>query len=73
VRALHTTNPAWPVAGLCQTLAVPRSGLYYRPHQRDEAPLKQAIQATAGAWPRYGFTRLRTGSERVAAHVSPPR
>jgi hypothetical protein len=46
------------VTALCQTLAVPRSGFYYRPHKRDETPLKQAIQAVAGAWPRYGFTRL---------------
>ena len=58
MRELHATNPAWPVAALCQTLSVPRSGFYYRPHKRDETPLKRAIQAVAGAWPRYGFTRL---------------
>ena len=59
---LHDSNSAWPVSALCNALSIPRSRFYYRSHKRDEKPLKQAIQSTAGAWPRYG-------SERIAAQM----
>lgn len=47
---------------LCSVLSVPRSTLYYRSQKRDETLVKQAVQAVAGAWPRYG-------SERIAAQL----
>jgi len=62
VTTLHDANPAWPVTALCDALSIARSSFYYRSHARDEEPLKESIQSTAGAWPRYG-------SQRVAAQM----
>lgn len=62
MKTLHDSNPAWPVAALCQALSLPRSSFYYRSHRPDEKPPREAIQSTAGAWPRYS-------SERVAAQM----
>ena len=62
MRELHESCPNWSKALLCSVLSVPRSSLYYRSQKRDEKPVKEAIQTTAGAWPRYG-------SQRVAAQM----
>ena len=64
MKTLHETNPSWSKMLLCSVLAVPRSTLYYRSAKRDETPLKQAIQTTAGAWPRYGSQRITAQMKR---------
>ena len=58
---------------LCSVLSVPRSTLYYRSTKRDETPLKQAVQTTAGAWPRYGSQRITAQMRRegVCFHEKP--
>ena len=73
VKTLHETNPAWSKMLLCSVLSVPRSTLYYRSTKRDETPLKQAIQTTAGAWPRYGSQRIAAQMKResVCFHEKP--
>jgi len=48
----------YPVTLLCQVLQVPRSSYYYRPAERDEQPLKEAISELAAQWPTYGYRRI---------------
>jgi putative transposase len=73
VISLHNNHPPWSKALLCSVLSVPRSSLYYRPNKRDERLLKEAIQAAAGAWPRYGSQRVAAQMKRegVTFHDKP--
>lgn len=52
---------------------VRRSSLYYRTDKQDETPVKEAVQAVAGAWPRYGSVRLTQQMKRegITFHGKP--
>ena len=73
MRTLHESSPNWSKALLCSVLSVPRSSLYYRSQKRDEQPVKEAIQTTAGAWPRYGSQRVTAQMKRdgICFHDKP--
>ncbi len=62
---------AYPITLLCRVLDLPRSTQYYQPVERDEADLRQALEATAQQFPTYGSRRLsqqvRRAPYRVAA------
>jgi transposase InsO family protein len=58
VRRLASHQPDWSKRQLCAVLDVPRSSVYYRSQKQDETPLRDAIQETAGQWPRYGSERI---------------
>ena len=62
MRELHESSPNWSKVLLCSVFSVLRSSLYYHSQKHDEQIVKEAIQTTAGAWPRYG-------SERIAAQM----
>jgi transposase InsO family protein len=49
---------AYPITILCRVLDVPRSTQYYQPVERDEADLRQALEAAAQQFPTYGSRRL---------------
>lgn len=70
---LHTTSPSWSKMLLCSVFTVPRSSLYYRSTKRDETLIKQAVQTTAGIWPRYGSERITAQMKRdgVSFHNKP--
>ena len=61
---------------ICQTLGVNRSSFYYQPREDpSEAVLRAEIEKLAGAYPRYGYRRIRelllrqgytVGTRRVA-------
>lgn len=73
MRELHESSPNWSKALLCSVLSVPRSSLYYRSQRRDEQSVKEAIQTTAGAWPRYGSERIAAQMKRdgISFHEKP--
>ena len=49
----------YPVQKACQLLDHPRSSYYYDPKvNKQELPLKRAIQTEAGEWPTYGYRRI---------------
>ena len=62
---------AYPITILCRVLDLPRSTQYYQPVDRDEADLRQALEAAAQQFPTYGSRRLsqqvRRAPYRVAA------
>ena len=49
---------AYPITILCRVLDLPRSTQYYQPVDRDEADLRQALEAAAQQFPTYGSRRL---------------
>ena len=49
---------SYPTATVCRALGVPRSSLYYRRKERDDAELKTKLVDVAGKWPTYGYRRL---------------
>ncbi len=49
---------SYPTATVCRALGVPRSSVYYRRRQRDDAELKTKLVDVAGKWPTYGYRRL---------------
>lgn len=57
VAELHRTHH-YPVTLLCQLLDVPRSSYYYRPREREDVALRQAIEAIAAEFPTYGSRRI---------------
>jgi putative transposase len=57
VAELHRTH-RYPVTLLCQLLDVPRSSYYYRPRERADVALRQAIEAIAAEFPTYGSRRI---------------
>lgn len=73
MKTLHAAHPCWSKKLLCLVLSVPRSSLYYASTKRDEAVVKQAIQNTAAAWPRYGSVRVaaQMKREKVTFHDKP--
>lgn len=85
IATFHGDHSAWSIQRLCQVLAVPRSSYYYRSTRTDAADLalRDAIEAIALDFPRYGYRRMtvelgrrgsRTNHKRVlrvmrAAHL----
>jgi transposase InsO family protein len=63
---LHTT---YPITVLCQVLDLSRSTQYYQPVVRNEAELRQALEATAQAFPTYGSRRLTQQVRRAPYRV----
>ena len=61
----------YPITALCRVLSLPRSTQYYQPVERDEADLRQALEAAAQEFPTYGSRRLsqqvRRAPYRLAA------
>jgi transposase InsO family protein len=57
VAELHRTDH-YPVTLLCQLLDLPRSSYYYRPKERTDVALCQAIEAVAAEFPTYGSRRI---------------
>ncbi len=49
---------SYPTATVCRALGVPRSSVYCRRRQRDDAELKTKLVDVAGKWPTYGYRRL---------------
>lgn len=50
----------YPVRWLCRLFGCPRAGLYRTPAvAADEADLRAAVERVAGAWPTYGYRRVR--------------
>lgn len=52
---------------VCRVLELPRSSYYYRTQPKEENTLKDAIQAVAGQYPKYGTRRI-TQELRRAPH-----
>lgn len=50
----HSARPGM----VCRVLGLPRSSYYYRTQPKDESILKEAIQAVAGHYPKYGTRRI---------------
>jgi putative transposase len=48
----------YPLSLACDILGCARSSYYYRPKQRDETEIKDAIDAVAAEWPTYGYRRV---------------
>ena len=63
---LRTT---YPITVLCQVLELPRSTQYYQPVVRDEADLRQALEAAAQEFPTYGSRRLTQQVRRAPSRV----
>jgi putative transposase len=63
---LRTT---YPITVLCQVLDLPRSTQYYQPSGRDEAELRQAVEAAAQEFPTYGSRRLMQQVRRAPYRV----
>jgi putative transposase len=49
---------SYPITALCELLDLPRSSYYYRPRERDDATLRQAIETIAAEFPTYGSRRI---------------
>jgi len=64
----------YPVAMVCEVLAVARSSYYYRPAESpDEAELREAIKKTAAEWPTYGYRRITKQLQRGKWRVNHKR
>jgi len=48
----------YPVRLLCDLLALPRSSWYFKPTERDQAVLKQAVEQVVEQFPTYGARRV---------------
>lgn len=59
----------YPISVACRVLALPRSTLYYQPVARDEAELREALEAAAQAFPTYGSRRLTQQVRRAPFRV----
>jgi len=69
-----TLAAEYPVSLLCQALDLARSSYYYRPQERAEGVLAEALLRLAEEWPTYGYRRLtaqlrREGWEVNSKHV----
>lgn len=60
---------AYPITVLCRVLDLPRSTHYYQPVVREEAELRQALEATAQAFPTYGSRRLSQQVRRAPFRI----
>ncbi|MGH2459661.1 MAG: IS3 family transposase [Chloroflexota bacterium] len=72
IASLHAENPIWSVRFLCRTLGVARSSYAYT-SQRDltaDLTLRDAIEAIAVEFPRYGYRRITVelGRRRIVAN-----
>ena len=56
---------AYPITVLCRVLDLPRSTQYYQSIGRDEAELRQALEAAAQEFPTYGSRRLTQQVRRL--------
>ena len=64
----------YPVRWLCRLFDCPRAGLYRAPTvPGDEAALRRAVEALAGAWPTYGHRRITALLRRDGWVVNPKR
>jgi transposase InsO family protein len=63
---LRTT---YPITVLCRVLGLPRSTQYYQPVVRDEAEVRQALEAAAQEFPTYGSRRLTQQMRRAPYRV----
>lgn len=63
----------YPVQVVGQTLDYPRSSYYYRPGQREESALQEALKEAAGEWPTYGYRRLTAQLRRAGLVVNSKR
>ncbi len=63
---------AYPISVVCRVLDLPRSTHYYQPVVRDEAEVRQALEAAAQQFPTYGSRRraqqVRRAPFRVVAN-----
>ena len=64
----------YPVRWLCRLLGCGRAGVYRAPTEpADEAALRRAVEALAGAWPTYGHRRLTALLRREGWVINPKR
>ena len=64
----------YPVRWLCRLLDCPRAGLYRTPAvAADEAKLRKSVERVAGAWPTYGYRRVRAMLRRDGWAVNAKR
>jgi putative transposase len=64
----------YPVRWLCRLFDCPRAGLYRTPTvAADEAALRTAVERVAGAWPTYGYRRVRAMLRRDGWAVNAKR
>jgi transposase InsO family protein len=54
----------YPIAVICESLGWARSTYYHQPISRDDAALKQAIEAVVVEWPTYGYRRVTEQLQR---------
>lgn len=53
---------------ICQVLGIARSSAYYRAKEREEDPLREAVEEVAGQFPTYGSRRIRAQLRRSPHH-----
>src|SRR5262245_27070291 len=58
-QAVRRLAGEYPVRWLCRLFGCPRAGLYRTPAADDEGDLRAAVERVAGAWPTYGYRRVR--------------
>jgi putative transposase len=63
----------YPLTVVCHVVDLPRSTLYYRPVERNEADLRLALEATAQEFPIYGSRRLMQQVRRAPYRLSAGR
>jgi len=63
----------YPRSVVCRVLGAPRSTLYYRSTEHDDAEIKAAIEAVAGEWPTYGYRRVTAQLRRQDLVVNSKR
>ncbi len=64
---------AYPITILCRVLDLPRSTQYYQSVARDEADLRQALEAAAQQFPTYGSRRLSQQVRRAPYRLTAGR
>jgi len=62
---IQMLGAAYPITVLCRVLDLPRSTQYYQSIGRDEAELRQALEAAAQEFPTYGSRRLTQQVRRL--------
>jgi len=62
---IQMLGAASPITVLCRVLDLPRSTQYYQSIGRDEAELRQALEAAAQEFPTYGSRRLTQQVRRL--------
>lgn len=59
-----TEQEGYPLAVVCQVLELSRSSYYYRPVEKDESVLEEAIEEVASEFPLYGTRRVSQQLQR---------